>query len=129
MHRFRRTQGLRKDPGVSCYAQKLVHDVFGHKTDVAACYDPLQKVKARLELRTAPICGIKQNIGVDDESHRILFHDRFKRFSVGQIDSRPTHVEYRQAQRSFRVRSGSGSQTLGDELVDQIGHGPSLSSG
>ena len=26
----------------------------------------------------------------------ILFHDRFKRFSVGQIDSRPTHVEYLQ---------------------------------
>jgi len=59
----------------------------------------------------------------------VLFHDRFKRFSIGQIDSGTPHIEGRQVERLFRFRRCSGRQTLCYEFVDQFSHSLSLSSG
>jgi hypothetical protein len=66
MNRFRSTQGLRKNSRVSCYAQELVNDVFGHKTGIAGCHGFTQKVHTKLVFRTGTVRGIKQNIGVND---------------------------------------------------------------
>ena len=80
---------------MGCHPQEFVDDVFWHKTGVAGCYDLPKKIEAKLVFRTVTVCGIKQNIGVDDERHWVLFHYRFKGFSIGQIDSRTTHIEDR----------------------------------
>jgi hypothetical protein len=108
---------------------RMSADIFAHKTGIARCYEFSKKVHARLTFRATTVYGIEKNVGFDDERHCVLFHDPFKCFAIGQVDSGPTHIEDRQVKRLFRFRSCSGGQTLRNEFVDQIGHRPSLSSG
>ena len=50
-------------------------------------------------LHPFPVYGIEQNMCVNDQRHWVLFYDRFKRFSIGQVDWGTPHIEHRQVER------------------------------
>ena len=89
----------------------------------------LAKSLAAEAIRRIPCSRMKQNIGVDDQRHRLLFHDRFKGFSIGQIDSG------RPISKAGRL---SDCSDFGDvlaarpscyEFIDPFSHRASLGSG
>src|ERR1700740_1276648 len=110
-------------------SQKLIDNILRQKADIARCDSFYEETTASVVFRATLVCRIKEDIRIDDEGHKSLFHDCFQRISIRQVDIGSAHAKSRQVKVSDDLTRCSSSQSFSDKFTDKISHGTSLGSG